>query len=488
MTFAMLKLAAASPEVLVLVGACAILMVDVFRTQEKNTKKGAEGAVLTYWLSLILLFLGAFVTFLGFGKHTGLALNGYFLKDSLGDLLKLFIYLAAFVTFVYSRDYLRERGLLTGEFFVLALFSVLGMLVLVSASSFLTVFLGLELMSLPLYALIALDRDSATASEAAMKYFVMGAIATGMLLYGMSMLYGATGSLDLGKVSEAVRHGDQKHIVLVFGLVFMVVGVAFKLGAVPFHMWLPDVYQGSPTPVTLFLSAAPKLAAFAMLLRLFMGALEPLAVEWQQMLAILAVLSMAVGNVIAVSQTNLKRMLGYSAIAHVGFLFLGMLATNPQGYSAALFYMITYSLMSLASFGVILLLSRLGFEADRVEDCKGLGERSPWFAAVMAVVMLSMAGVPPFLGFWAKWEVLRTAVDAGHVSLALVAVAFSVIGAWYYLRVIWFMYFEKAQDTAPLVPTVGMGVLLSANALALLYLGLFPSSLMAVCVLVMGAH
>ena len=484
MTFEMLTLAAASPEILVLVGACAILMVDVFRSQEGDS-------ALTYWLSLLLLLAGGGLTFLEFGKHTGVALNGHFVKDSLGDLIKLFIYLAAFTSFVYSRDYLRERGLLKGEFFVLGLFSVLGMLVMVSAGSFLTVFLGLELLSLPLYAMVAIDRDSGVASEAAMKYFVMGAIATGMLLYGMSMIYGATGTLDLGQVAAAVHqmvtsHVDQKQIILIFGTVFIVVGVSFKLGAVPFHMWVPDVYQGAPTPVALFLSAAPKLAAFAMLLRLLMGALEPLAGQWQQMLAILAMLSIAVGNVIALSQLNLKRMLGYSTISHVGFLFLGMLAINPQGYSAALFYIITYSLMSLGGFGMILLLSRVGFEADRIENFKGLNERSPWFAAMMAILMLSMAGVPPFIGFWAKWEVLRAVVDAGQVWIAIVAVLFSVIGAWYYLRVVWYMYFEKAQDHTPLIPTVGMSTMISANGLALLYLGVFPSSLMAVCLAVLS--
>ncbi len=485
MTFAMLKIAAAGPEILVLVGTCAILMVDVFRSPREG------GSTLAYWLTLLLLLAGGVLTVLGFGQNAGLALNGYFLKDSLGDLLKVFIYLATFVTFVYSREYLRERGLLKGEFFVLGLFSMLGMLVLVSAGSFLTIFLGLELLSLPLYAMVAFDRDSAVASEAAMKYFVMGAIATGMLLYGMSMLYGATGSLDLAQVSAAVHqvvagHADQQQLVLVFGTVFVVVGVAFKLGAVPFHMWLPDVYQGSPTPVTLFLSAAPKLAAFAMLMRLLMGALEPLVGQWQQMIAVLAVLSMVVGNVVAISQTNIKRMLGYSAIAHVGFLFLGMMASEPQGYSAALFYMITYSMMSLGSLGMVLLLSRAGFEAERVEDFKGLNERSPWFAAMMAIIMLSMAGAPPFIGFWAKWEVLRAVVFAGQVWLAILAVFFSIIGAWYYLRVVWFMYFEKARDVTPLVPTVGMGAMISVNGLALLCLGVFPGSLMAVCLMVLS--
>ncbi|CAK0747499.1 NADH-quinone oxidoreductase subunit N [Gammaproteobacteria bacterium] len=487
MTFEMLKLAAASPEILVLAGACAILMVDVFKSQQ------GEGRALTYWLSLLVLLVGGWMTFSGFGENVGPALNGHFVKDALGDLLKIFIYLTAFTTFVYSRDYLQDRGLLKGEFFVLGLFAVLGMLVMVSAGSFLMLFLGLELLSLPLYAMVALDRDSGVATEAAMKYFVMGAIASGMLLYGMSMLYGATGSLDLLRVSEAVHRvmagkAGQEQLVLIFGTIFIVVGVAFKLGAVPFHMWVPDVYQGSPTAVTLFLGTAPKLAAFAMLIRLLVGTLEPLVGQWQQMLAILAVLSMAIGNVVAISQTNLKRMLGYSTIAHVGFLLLGVLAGNPQGYGAALFYAITYSLMALGSFGMILLLSRVGFEADRIEDFKGLNDRSPWFAAMMAILMFSMAGVPPFVGFWAKWEVLRAVVNTGQMWIAIVAVGFSVIGAWYYLRVIWYMYFEKPYDTAPLVPAVDMGVMMSANGLALFYLGVFPSSLMAVCLMVWGVR
>jgi len=484
MTFEMLKLAAAGPEILVLAGTCLILMVDVFRSQ---------GRTLTYWLSLLLLFMGGGMTLLTFGEHVGPALNGHFIRDALGDLIKIFIYLTAFATFVYSRDYLQDRRQLKGEFLVLGLFAVLGMLVMVSAGSFVSLFLGLELLSLPMYAMIALDRNSATATEAAMKYFVMGAIASGMLLYGMSMLYGATGSLDLIRVSETLHrmmegHAGQEQLVLIFGTVFIVVGVSFKLGAVPFHMWVPDVYQGASTPMTLFLGTAPKLAGFAMLIRLLVGTLDPLVGQWQQMLAILAVLSMAVGNVVAISQTNLKRMLGYSTIAHVGFMLLGIIAGNPQGYGAALFYIIIYSLMAAGSFGMILLLSRVGFEADLVEDFKGLNDRSPWFAAMMGILMFSMAGLPPFVGFWAKWEVLRAVVNAGQLWIALVAVAFSVIGAWYYLRVIWFMYFEKPRDTTPLIPAVDMGVMISANGLALLYLGVFPSSLIAVCLTVWGVR
>ncbi|CAK0747226.1 NADH-quinone oxidoreductase subunit N 2 [Gammaproteobacteria bacterium] len=479
MTSEMLRLAAAGPEILVLVGTCVVLMADVFKPKE-------EWDSLAYWLSLGVLVVAGWMTYSGFGANLGPALNGYFLKDVVGDFLKLFIYLSTFITFVYSRDYLEKRNLFTGEFFVLGLFAVLGMLVMVSSGNLLTLFLGLELLSLPMYAMIALDRDSATATEAAMKYFVMGAIASGMLLYGMSMLYGATGSLDLVKISEAAQKivagtTNLDPVILVFGTIFVVVGVSFKFGAVPFHMWVPDVYHGAPTAMTLFLGAAPKLAAFAMLMRLLVGTLGPLSGHWQQMLMVLSVLSLAVGNVIAISQTNLKRMLAYSTISHVGFLFLGLLAGTPEGYGASLFYIVVYVLTALGSFGMILLLSRTGFEADRVEDFKGLNEKNPWFAAMMAILMFSMAGVPPFVGFWAKWQVLHAVVSVGQFWIALVAVSFSVIGAWYYLRVIWYMYFEKPKDMIPVTPMLGMHLVMSANGLSLLYLGFFPSALMTLC-------
>jgi len=362
---------------------------------------------------------------------------------------------------------------------------------MVSAGSFLMLFLGLELLSLPLYAMVAFDCNSTVSSEAAMKYFVMGAVASGMLLYGMSMLYGATGTLDLLKASEAVRqiligNEEGKQTVLIFGTIFIIAGISFKLGAVPFHMWIPDVYQGAPTAVTLFLGAAPKLAAFALLVRVLIGALAPLVDQWQQMLGILAILSMALGNISAISQTNLKRMLGYSTIAHVGFLLLGVLAGNPEGYSAALFYVITYALMALGSFGMIMLLSGVAFESDRIEDFKGLNERYPWFAAIMAILMFSMAGIPPFLGFWAKWGVLRAVINVDQIWIAIIAVITSIIGAWYYLRIIWYMYFEKPINNITVVPSIEMGILIITNGLALLYLGIFPTNLINLCLSVWG--
>jgi NADH-quinone oxidoreductase subunit N len=344
------------------------------------------------------------------------------------------------------------------------------------------VYLGLELLSLSLYALVALNRDSDVSSEAAMKYFVLGALASGMLLYGMSMLYGATGTLDLQGIAAAAAQADTPRLVLVFGLVFVVVGVAFKLGAVPFHMWIPDVYQGAPTAMTLFIASAPKIAAFAMTYRLLVDALPGLSPDWRQMLLILAVLSMAIGNVVAIAQTNVKRMLAYSTIAHVGFLLLGFIAGTPSGYAAAMFYTIVYALTGMGAFGLVILLGRAGFEADRLEDFKGLNERSPWFAFVTLVLMLSMAGVPPFVGFWAKWSVLAQVVAAGYVWLAVAAVAFAIIGAFYYLRVVWYAFFDKPTEEAPIAAGRPMRVMLSVNALAVLGLGVYPGALMAVCV------
>ena len=369
--------------------------------------------------------------------------------DMLSTVLKVFIFLISFIAFLYSRDYLRSRELFRGEYFVLGLFAVLGMMVMVSAHSFLTIYLGLELLSLSLYALVALQRDSNTAVEAAMKYFVLGALASGMLLYGMSMLYGATASLDIAKVSAAIAQASSHDIVLVLGLVFVIVGLAFKLGAVPFHMWIPDVYHGAPTSVTLFIGTVPKIAAFALLIRLLAEGLGGLHGDWQGMLIILAVLSMAIGNVLAIAQANLKRMLAYSTISHVGFLLLGVLAGTPSGYAASMFYVLVYALMALGGFGMILLLSRAGFEADRLEDFRGLNERSPWLAFMMLILMFSMAGVPPTLGFFAKFYVLQEIVNVGLVWLAVVGVAFSIIGAFYYIRIVKLMYFDRPLDVTP---------------------------------------
>ena len=377
----------------------------------------------------------------------------------------------------------RSRGFYRGEFFTLSLFMLLGMMVMASAHHFLTLYIGLELMSLALYALVALRRDSTQATEAAMKYFVLGALASGMLLYGMSMVYGATGSLDIGKIAAALTNGSANMSLAMFGLVFIVAGLAFKLGAVPFHMWVPDVYQGAPTAVTLLIGGAPKLAAFVFVVRILSQGLEPLVSQWQGMLVILAVLSMAIGNITAIAQTNLKRMLAYSTISHMGFLVLGILAGTPAGLSASLFYAVVYVLMSLAGFGVLLLLSRAGVDCETLDDLKGLNRKNSWYAFLMLVVMFSMAGIPPMVGFNAKLAVLKSVVDIGLIWLAVVGVVFSLIGAFYYLRVVKVMYFDEATDAEP-VSQVGMDmrVLLSVNAIALLVLGIVPDGLYSVCV------
>jgi len=398
------------------------------------------------------------------------------------SLLKLFLYLTVSVVLVYSRDYLTERGLFKGEFFVLALFALLGMMVMVSASHFLTLYLGLELLSLSLYAMVALQRDSSVATEAAMKYFVLGALASGMLLYGMSMVYGVTGSLALGDMAIALQEGTDLRIPLVFGIVFIVAGLAFKLGAVPFHMWVPDVYHGAPTAMTLFIGTAPKIAAFAFVVRILGQGLESQVAEWRDMLVILAVLSMAVGNIAAIAQSNLKRMFAYSTISHMGFMLLGILAGSQSGYGSAMFYVVVYALMSLGGFGMILLLSRAGFESDKLDDFKGLNQRSPWLAFLMLLLMFSMAGVPPTVGFYAKFAVLQSVVEIGYVWLAVAAVLFSLIGAFYYLRIVKLMYFDSPVDTTPITTSADIRVIMSANGLAVLALGVLPQPLMAVCI------
>jgi NADH-quinone oxidoreductase subunit N len=473
MSFGTPDLVAVLPEVFLLTLVCLILLVEVYLPERYRS--------VSYALAQATLIGTALLTLSFYTDSPRVVLSGHFITDALSGILKLFMSLITFIALLYSRDYLRERQLLRGEYFVLSLFAVLGMMVMVSAHSFLTIYLGLELLSLSLYALVALQRESASAVEAAMKYFVLGALASGMLLYGLSMLYGATGSLDIAQVGRAIAPGSSPDIVLVLGLVFVVVGLAFKLGAVPFHMWIPDVYHGAATSVTLFLGTVPKLAAFAVVIRLLGESLGGLHGEWREMLILLVVLSMALGNVLAIAQANLKRMLAYSTIAHVGFLLLGVLAGTPSGYAASLFYTLVYALMALGSFGMILLLSRAGFEADRLEDFKGLSERSPWFAFIMLVLMFSMAGVPPTLGFFAKLYVLQAIVRVDLVWLAVVGVVFSIIGAFYYLRVVKLMYFDQAEDAAPLHASLDMRVAMSANGLAMLALGVYPGALMALC-------
>jgi NADH-quinone oxidoreductase subunit N len=462
------------PEIFVLAMLSLILVVDA--------AVGKSQRHLAYLLALATLVGAALLTARDFSLLPVLTMNGLFVDDPLSDVLKLFVYLTVAAVFVYSRDYLRERDLFRGEFFVLALFATLGMMVMISASHFLTLYLGLELLSLSLYAMVALQRDSGVATEAAMKYFVLGALASGMLLYGMSMVYGVTGSLGLGDIAQALQHGSDLQIPLVFGIVFIVAGLAFKLGAVPFHMWVPDVYHGAPTAMTLFIGSAPKIAAFAFVIRILGQGLESQLLEWRDMLVILAVLSMLVGNIAAIAQVNLKRMLAYSTISHMGFMLLGILSGSQNGYGSAMFYVIVYALMSLGGFGMILLLSRAGFEADKLDDFKGLNRRSPWLAFMMLLLMFSMAGVPPTVGFYAKFAVLQAVVQIHYVWLAVVAVMLSLVGAFYYLRIVKLMYFDAPHDHQPIVASADSRLLMSANGLAVLGFGILPQSLMGVCV------
>jgi NADH-quinone oxidoreductase subunit N len=462
-----------SPEIFMLSMACLILVVEAF--------VGSRMTQISYVLAQLTLLVAALISGNMLDVSKAVMLGGTFVHDPMAALLKTSIFLVTVGAFAYARSYLTTQGSLRGEFYVLGLFAVLGMQVMVSAHSLLTVYLGLELLSLSLYAMVAFDRDSSPASEAAMKYFVLGALASGMLLYGMSMLYGATGSLDIAEIASAVSAADDNSLILVFGLCFIVVGLAFKFGAVPFHMWVPDVYHGAPTAVTLFIGSAPKIAAFAMTMRLLAEPLGGLVVDWQGMLSILAVLSLAIGNVIAIAQTNMKRMLAYSTISHVGFLLLGILSGTVEGYSASMFYAITYALMAIGGFGVIILLSRAGYEADSLDDFKGLNSRSPWFALMMLILMFSMAGVPPTVGFYAKLAVLQAVVNVDMLWLALVAVFFSIIGALYYIRVIKLMYFDEPESDAPLVVNTDLQIAVSVNGLAVLALGLFPGGLLALC-------
>ena len=479
----------ALPEIVLLIGACAVMLLDLqVRTEHRAG---------TFWAAQALLALCALATaFVQLGTGRGLYLfNGLFVVDTFANLMKFTAYAATSMALVYSRQYLLDRGLLRGEFVTLLLFSLLGMMIMMSANSFLTLYLGLELMSLCLYALVALNRDSATSTEAAMKYFVLGALSSGLLLYGMSMLYGATGSLDFREIASQTRILLSAEAVpmrpfLVFGLVFVVAGAAFKIGAAPFHMWIPDVYHGAPTPMTLIIGSGPKLAAFAMAVRLLVNGLFELAVDWQQMLVVLALLSMAIGNIAAIAQSNVKRMLAYSAIAHMGFMLLGLLSGVVGGnrlnagdaYGTALFYIIVYTLMSLGAFGMLLFCSRRGFDCETLDDMRGLAKRSPWYAFVMMVLMFSLAGLPPTAGFYAKLAVLSSAVAAGQVWLAVVAVVLSLVGAFYYLRIVKLMYFDDPKDPAWAGGPAGMRALISANGLALLVLGLFPQWLMTYCV------
>lgn len=465
--------APAIAEVFVLAMACFILLMDLFIS--KNAR------FLTYILVQFTLVVAAVIGFYQYGHAPILTFNNTFILDNLAIVLKLFIYFCSFVAFVYTRAYLPKAQGAVGEYYILGLFSILGMMVIVSAANFITLFLGLELFSLPLYAMIALRRDSALCVEAATKYFVIGSLASGMLLYGMSLLYGVTRSLDIHFVSQAVMQATQYEMVLLLGVVFVVAGIAFKLGAVPFHMWVPDVYEGAQTHVVLLIGSASKLAAIGLALRLLVDGLDNVSQHWQNLLIVVAILSMALGNLAAIVQTNIKRMLAYSSIAHMGYMTLGLLTTTTQGYGAALFYMITYALMTLGAFGLVVMMNYSGYEASRIEDLRGLNSRNPWLALMMLLVMFSLAGLPPLVGFMAKVSVLEALIGVHLVWLAAVALLFAIIGAYYYIRVIKVMYFENPIDDEPIVYSRDMQVALSVNGLLLLLLGVAPGFLFTLC-------
>ncbi len=474
------------PEIILLVMGCVIALADLY---VKSPRRTATYVMTLATLGLVALLQAAYassgVTVYGFGNMV--------VSDQMGNWLKCFATVAVMVTLVYGRPYVGDRGMLGGgEFFTLSIFSLLGMFVMISGNNFLVIYMGLELLTLSSVALVALRRDDATATEAAMKFFVLSALASGFLLYGLSMMYGATGSLDVNQVFMAINTGQVKHQVLVFGLVFVVAGLAFKLGVVPFHMWIPDVYQGAPTAMTLLIAGAPKLAAFAIFIRLLVEGMLPLAIDWQQMLMVLSIGSLLIGNLAAIAQTNLKRMLAYSTISQMGFVLLGLMSGVVNGninsaanaYSSSMFYVITYVLTTLAVFGVILLLARDGFESEEISDFAGLNQRSPLYAAVMAICMFSLAGIPPMVGFYAKLSVLQALIASGqavHIGLAVFAVMMSLIGAFYYLRVVKVMYFDEPITASTISAPLDVRAVLSVNGALVLILGIVPGGLMALC-------
>lgn len=492
-----LNLLASLPEIALLVAICFVVIADVRKSGNSAVQSGTEPGVTRLIsvdrLALAALLFPAAATLWQWGQGTQYAFSNMYVADGLSHLLKFCAYIAVAASILYARAYAKDRDLYRGEFYSLSLFALLGQMVMISANSLLVVYMGLELMSLSLYALAALRRDSAQATEAAMKYFVLGALASGFLLYGMSMIYGAAGTLDLTEIARKVAAGQANRTIFVFGVVFLVAGLAFKFGAVPFHMWLPDVYHGAPTAATLMIASAPKLATFAMAFRLLAEGLIGVAADWQQMFMVLSVLSLVIGNVVAVAQTNFKRMLAYSAISQVGFVLLGFLsgvvpgstanasANMVNAYSSSLFYVITYVLTTLGTFGMIQLLSRHGFESDEILDMRGMRRRSPWMALVMTLLMLSLAGIPPMVGFNAKLVVLQAVINAGHVWLAVLAVMASLVGAYYYLRVIKVMCFDEPVDTAIIEPQADAKSLMAVNGALILLLGVMPGPLMSLC-------
>lgn len=469
------------PELFLTAAACLVLLFDVFINDDQRDA--------THWMAILIMLVTIFTVIHGQPPQAVTAFGGMFVRDHMAEILKVTVLIATILMFVMARPWLKDRKLFMGEFYALSMFSVLGVMLLVSAGSLITVYLGLELFSLPAFALVALNRDSKLASEAAIKFFVLGALASGLLLFGMSMIYGATGSLDLHTIFASIGTTPHLHL-LQLGLVFLVVGIGFEFGAVPFHMWLPDVYEGAPTPIAMYISAVPKLAAVGLAYRLLEVGMGPLAGDWTMMLAIMAALSLVIGNVVAIAQANLKRMLAYSTISHMGFVFLGLANPTPEGYASALFYAVCFALMETVAFGVILALARKGFECEMIDDLKGLNRRSPWFAGMMAISMFSLAGIPPLWGFAAKVLVLKAAIDGGMLWLAIVAIICSIIGLFYYLRVIKVMYFDApVEGIEPLAPKsdIALRWALSINALGLIAMIGFSGVLFAWCQHAFGA-
>ena len=471
---------AAAPEMTLVGLLCVVLIADLFVEDENR--------VQTFWMSIGTLAITLWTLLATAPDARIVVFYGAYVSDPLSQILKVSAVGFVAIAFLYARDYVRANNLHKGEYYILGLFGLLGMMIMISANSLLTIYLGLETMALSIYALVAIDRDNATSAESAMKYFVLGAIASGALLYGISWIYGVTGTLKFDEIAAAIA-GDPSlnNLSLWFGLAFLIVGIAFKFGAVPFHMWLPDVYQGARTPVTLYIASAPKLAALALTLRILVDALGGLQEVWADMIMVVAVLSLLVGNVIAIAQTNIKRMLGYSTIAHVGFILLAVFCGTDQGYAAALFYTLTYIVAAAGAFGIVILLSRRGYEAENISDFKGLNARSPWFALLMMFLMLSFTGVPPFIGFFGKLNVIDAVLSAGFPGLAVLMVIAAVVGAFYYLRVIWFMYFEPAEDQAVLHASADTRLVLSLNGVAVLALGIAPGWLWALCTAILAA-
>jgi NADH-quinone oxidoreductase subunit N len=468
-TFDTSTLWAALPEIFLLSAIVVVLLLDLFLT--KPFKQ------VTYYLTQLSLLITAILAFNLVGEPKTIIFSGSFVLDNMASIFKVFMAGSTMVALVYTRHYLTEHKLFRGEYFVLVLLAMLGMMVMVSGYSLLTLYLGLEILSLSLYTLIAIARERSGAIEAALKYFVLGAIASGLLLYGMSMIYGISGSINVADIATFAANAtlaSREMLILNFGLVFLVIGIAFKLGAVPFHMWVPDVYQGAPTSVTMFLSTVPKIAAVAMLVRILVDGMGAMHEYWSDLFMVLALLSIALGSVVALMQTNIKRMLAYSTISHVGFILLGFVTGVVEGYGAAVFYVLVYILMSMAAFGMIILLNKQGFEADKISDFKGLSKHSPWFALMMLAIMLSMAGVPPFIGFYAKLFILQQVISAGFITIAVIAVVFAVISSYYYLQVVKSMYFEDSNNEITITAPMDMKLILSINAVLILVVGLFP--------------